>query len=655
MTVTTRHEHRLHESVAIARSMLENALLSLRSTPRALERGSGVSHLGEAIEQLTKLGKSDLGDPSFLDLLESASTRVSQASSELSSHRDQAATSRLERSLASIIRQLRQCRRRGIDLLVARQDEMIRAQVGKPAGRAEAAFRASTGVPSLHALPLLPRVVLLEGVPSDHEPLDQDDDLDETPEDQGEATAPDADGGVEPGAVPPVVLDHMRWIARDCLSDLATLSNLRRPLDDQPWTMAESFEQRLLAALDALLALGRPAPAAGLVRGWNVLEEAQRYGTQSYVPDNGRQFARAFALSCVAGEEGVRAALMALRQADPKTHPGFRDALKLAPNQAIGPLVTELLGKVDKPLVSTALEVLRFRRETTFAALVPLTAHPDPAISAGAARALGYLEVAPGVLETLQHMLEEDDDDTVCVEVAMSLLLQGSLRGLAVAREKLVGAALLSEKARLGHLRLIALAGAASDLQLFHECLAATPRDAELTGWFGHTALVPWLLSTLEQANAAREPGAPVPHPLEVAAARALERITGAGLREPVAEHFAYDFDTSPALSAESWKRWWVQNGSTLAPGGKHRFGKPHGPRSTIEELSSPAIHRDRIEAALELAVLTGPSRFEPDDWIARQHLVLSALDARLAAAHTSYPAGRWPGEEVGRRSSYLG
>lgn len=678
MKGTGRTDAWLREQIAIARSMVENVLLALRAIPGAIERGVAVPQLGDGLKLLGQAGSTDFADPGFLDELESAGRLLAEAAAKLAGLGDRPEIRRLGRSIDSALQQVRQCRRCGIELLVQRQDELLRSRVGKPDLHDEQRFVASEGVPSLHRLPLLQLAFLLEAPTETHAALaeEEDDDEDETgspttaPADEqppsASAAGAEALDATALGGSPArererlsrwprrELEDHLRWSARDCLSDLAGLSNLRVPLDESSWLTGERFEQRLLASLDALVALGRPAPAVGLPRGWNVLEQAQRFGTESVIPDVGGQFARALSLCCVAGDMGVRAALLALRQVDPKTYPGFRDALSLAPNPAIGSLLTELLGRAEKPIVIVALEVLRFRREATFAALLPLTAHLDPAITGAAARGLGSVDPAPTVIDTLLRMLEEDDDEGVAVDVATSLLQHGLARGLAIARERL-RSGVLSERGRLGFLRLVAMAGNASDAKLVHQCLAATPRDAELVGWYGHAGLVPWLLSTLEQANRTREAGAVTPHALEVATARALERITGAGLHDPVEPNVAYDFVHGAALRAEAWKQWWLQHGERFAVGLKHRRGAPFAPRATLDELLGPSIPRDRLEATLELRVVLGPSRFEPGDWVARQRLVLTALGARLGAARSSYPAGQWPADEIVRRDDYLG
>ena len=530
---------------------------------------------------------------------------------------------------------------------IAEQDERLRDEVrmascaGQPAAGPTPEFVASVGVPSLHWLArnALPRPV------------------------GGSAKAADADPGADANAnananandgLGAGEREQLVRNARDCLSDLAALSSLRRPLGELPWATVEAFEQRLLAALDALLALGQPLCPGSSV-GWHVLDEVQRYWAEAFVPDPGREFARAFTLCCIDGDDAVAAALLGLRQAPSSVYPAFRDALVLAPNPHIGRFLTELLPSASGDLLLLLLEILRQRREATFSSLVPLSAHLDAAVLAAASRGLGYVACSEGVLRTLHRIIEQEEDDVVAVEAATSLLLHGDTGGLSLARGRLEDVALLSEKGRLGLLRLIALAGAASDLDLVRQSIAPTVRDAELMGWFGHVGLLPWLLATLREANAARESTRPWPHPLEIAVSHALFRITGAPLHDAEDSGLPYESATLPALSAELWAQWWQEKSSSMPVGVKLRFGQLYEPRATLDELLGDSFAAWRADGALELGIVVGASRFEPGDWVHRQRSVLGALKTELDAVCGGYVPGRFPADQLARRPIYAG
>ena len=619
---TVDRDQALREQTRVARSVLENLVLGARKEGPPESRELLCAQLEQALATLIRFSTMDHRSADFLPCIDEVRAEIQRLIDPSQTAAADQHSAGWQRRLAGLVQQVDRCRKGAIEVLVAHQGELSRPE-GARASSEALRFVASSGVPALHRLARLPVEPATPGQPA--QPAD----------------------GLDAGE-----REQLLRQSRDCLSDLAALSGLRRPLADLPWTAVEPFEQRLLAAFDALVALGIPTSADWSV-GWSVLDEVQRYGAEALVPDVGREFARAFTLCCLDGDDNVAAVLLALRQAPSSVYRAFRDALYLASSPRLGPRLAELLPSVQGELLLLLLESLRFRREASFSSLLSLTAHLDAAVLAAATRGLGYVDRTDSVVHTLHRVLEEDDHDLVAVEVASSLLLHGELSGLGVARGRLGDVALLSEKGRLGHLRLIALGGAASDLDLVLQCVAPTPRDAELVGWYGHAGLVPWLIAMLRQANAAAEAMRPLPHPLELAASQALFRITGAELRDETLAGADDEPTTMPARSALLWDRWWQQRGTELPIGTKWRFGRPYEPLATVDELLGPSLARHRANGALELGIVVGPSRFEPGDWVARQRDVLGELRARLENARATYGAGRFPADQLARRALY--
>jgi 3-oxoacyl-[acyl-carrier-protein] synthase I len=476
--------------------------------------------------------------------------------------------------------------------------------------------------------------------------------------------------------------EHVRAAARSYLTDMAALSGLRVPLDEQIWDTTEPMERRLLACFDALVALGQ-SDVANATAECDLRELTERYAEQARVPDPGRQFVRAFVLGCLHDEVAARAAFAGLGDAEasrPSTPPGdgapgvqqaIGAALSLAASPAVGPLARELLGQRMKPVSSaeasaerrrrasdgrpatsalrtiTLLEILRFRRQAPAELLGELGPSAEPVVAAAVARVLGFAASAEQARSLLQAMLRAAPEHDVGVEVASSLTRLGAASGLDAARRALDASAALSDRARLGYLRLLALGGDAADLPRVRQALSPSPRDAELVGWYGHVELVPWLLETIGRGNASRSASSRAPHPLEVAAAQALARITGARLRDEPDDEVAHDSEAAPALRAETWQAWWRASHGGFDSRLRYRFGLPYQPLVTLEELVGPSAARARRDGALELELVAGPSRFEPQDFVARQRVTLAAVRGAVLGAAASVPPGSWPGQRT--------
>ena len=616
------------------RGRLEDLLLGLRDLPLAVDRGPFARLLEQAISEAAVLADLDVEHERFFPRLDEQIRLVRATEAALAPLGGGTPVLRARDRLRAVETSLRALREASIDALVAMQDRRLHA----PALPAETArlepFRASVGVPALHAVLRAPPRVLV-----DLRPVASPDDIDDAEDVVAELPE-------EPSPLPRTpeearLVDHARALARDCLSDLATFGGLRVPLPGSPWTHAEPFERRLLANLDALLALAaEPHDLPGV---FNLFEEVQRYARETHVVDPGRELARALAFACTGGEHALRAVLLTFKQAHPGTFGAYRDALALARHPSTALLMRELLlADPDPRRVVVAVDVLRFLRAGRFADLAPLTAHPDPRVRLSALRAFGVVPERAAAAEVLVDALSDEEDVRVAVEIASALLRLGRVEGLLWARARADEAdPTVDGDVRLAQLRLLALAGGADDVPRFLRLSGPSPRDAVLAGFFGHPLMVPHLLDTLSAANRIRRSTGPWAHPTEVAAALALERITGARPLDEPREVNDYDFARMPTIFAETWQTFWDMRRVELDGNAKLRFGQPYAPAQTARELGAPGPMELRDDLSLELSIVAGDVGFEPGDWVARQRGVL--LEAERKLGETSPPKGTFP------------
>lgn len=425
----------------------------------------------------------------------------------------------------------------------------------------------------------------------------------------------------------------------DRLDEIAALGAERRAVaQEAPWTAVGPVEQQLAEAVDRLLGLeGSVTSIAGEAR-----RAAEGGG------DTRRAYAAALVLGCASSDAANQAAVSTLCSPRAELRNAAGEALSLGRSPALGPALARVIEDAGAATCAAALSILRLRRQATFATCALFLGHPDARVAAAAARCLGTLPERTAAAASLRRALVDDPDDALAVAAAESLITLGDPAGLAFVRGELEAestAPQLLDDARVAYLRLLALAGDSSDLELFFRSLEPSPRDAAAVGWYGHPDLVDWLVGSLETANGARRtgargrsPSAHAPSSFEIAAALALVRIAGAP-----------DGAQGLAVEAGVWRAWWGRARARFAPGRKHRFGKPYTPNATLDEIAGEASTAVRADAALELSIVSaGSASVETGDWVMRQRAALGAAAARLAAEGPWSP-GAFPGRRAGR------
>ncbi|MFT3764725.1 MAG: HEAT repeat domain-containing protein [Minicystis sp.] len=630
-TVPTRPEPPVRRKVPVYAEALERLLLSLRALPSRVDREPIKVSIESALAALAQLGKSEIDHADHLELFDRAAaaiTLVREARAAAADHSE--AARRADHTIQRIEASLAADREATIDAIVENEQRALR---NAPAAEPKAArpFRASIGVPAIHALDRGPVTPLV-----DVTPVLAEDEIDESPKRNAKALPQGNDAE----------LLQIQRLARGALENVAICSSLRRTNEGEPWSAAARFEQRLLAALDAIVSLS--FVERGADRRPDVVEQVLRYAAEATFADPGRAFARAFVLGCIEGDDTMRALLLGFRQSHDYTYAAQREALSLASSPAIVPAMERLLWDEDPTFVRIALEVLRFRRKATFAAVAPLLQHPDPDVLEAAARCLGAVEPRGPAREALVQMFAEAPLDRVCLAAAESLLRLRSSAGLVLVvralEEEDAHPGILAEDVRQGYVRLLALAGAPAHADLLLRSVLHESSGATAIGWFGHVGLLDPLLRKLAAANDVRQMTGPYATPFEVAAAEALVRITGVYVENPNPL-----LDVGICVDAAVWQERLEERRKRMDPGLKYRFGAPYTPLLSLEEISDESAPvRVRENATLELTVAADlPERIEITDWVARQHAALHAMGARLVETKDAYPPGGWPAHHL--------
>lgn len=671
----------------VARDVIDDVLLRLGHAGGRTDRRALLSALEATRGELDRLEQSALHDDDYLE-------RVAGVLAQLAASVQAAGSSSLPdperflQRLLAVTRSIERAREASIDVLAgAHGDLLARARgighVGDSLGtpRPCAPFAASVGEPGLfelergrlitHIDKAIPDAFFTDADEDEFilsEPHDDDSLLALLPKGDGslpilsdEQAAPPAEAVVSSkrleilvsgaesdeasAAGLPGELAQLRRSGRTFLEDVSANSNLRRleATERFQWGPVEGFEGRMCQALDAFLALGTPfhsASAPAVARaGIDVLDEALRYGREALTADPGRSFARALVLGSVAGEDTVRAAVLALKQSPQFTHKAQVQAFSLASNPAMDEALVRLCLERDTHLLRFALEAAYARRCVDAATVAPLVEHTDDAVRIRAYRALGVASDRVTAATLLTDRLETEMSDMAATAAAEALALLGRGRGLAYARERLNEE--LESPGSLpsgGRLRLMALLGAVGG-EADHALLAAlytgASGEAAALGAHGHVALAEVLLDVLVSSS----PRLGVGHWQKQEAAEALVRITGAPILKTVADRYA------PRTEPAAWQAWWNEFADEFQLVRRYRWGRPYSALAPLTELEADDVPvRLRQAAAFELAVELGEPLLSVETVCSTQRRGLAraraSVEARLSEGTLSY--GVW-------------
>ncbi len=425
---------------------------------------------------------------------------------------------------------------------------------------------------------------------------------------------------------------------RECFEEVAMIGVQRAPLLGDPWRVARVLEDRILAAVDAVAAIGSPA-----------LDYLEPLVLDAPAKDPARGFALTMILGCIDGRDALGAierVLHHLGPSDPETARHVGGALKLVPHPSLPLLLRGLLASTDPACRALAVDVLAYRGLATDAELAAAANDPSPLVAAAALPALA-LALPEGAGTAIEPAREHDDP--ALREAAWLAMLYGNHP---YATEVLT-AELAGPRAHRAALPL-AIAGNERDAAHLIDMLRASPTPSLVTavGWAGSPDAVPLLIDLLGHDD-------PV---IQLGAAYALDRLTGARLYDTVElppealdipdveepdvgeprgpalsrlvsdprdrpSEGSADTATQPTIKADRWRAYWLDRGPSYRLTAKYRRGSPYTPTVSLWELDAwPVTPVERRWLQRELVVRTGHHvRFDPHDFVAVQELALQA------------------------------
>lgn len=429
----------------------------------------------------------------------------------------------------------------------------------------------------------------------------------------------------------------LKLLIRDCLEEINACANLRRltPAECYDWTAMRGFEQRMLSALDALLAYGTPffsADGSEKARvGLDIVAETIAYAEDAPTIDPGRSFAAAFVLSSIAGPDCARAAVALLKRSHPDTHRAQAQALSLVDNPDVVTALREMLNGDEPAYTSVALDALYAAGKLNLVDVAPLSEHSHHALRLRAIRSLGACPESTAVCALLRDIAENDMDDEVVLVSVQALFAQGDGDGLLYVRERLQeeleAPTTLTTEAKRSFLEFLSVVGDPSDFELLAGHYGASVGSARALGFSGDARFVDLLLADLAPLNAEDARFVTSTEGEEVA--RALLRITGAPLLRSNERPSRYE----PSLDAARWRTWWEQNRALFDETRRYRFGEPHSPTHALAELLAsdvPMGLREICAVELGFACKQRPLLLHP--FAAQQARSLEACRQQLVA-----------------------
>jgi hypothetical protein len=647
-----------------ARGAIEDALFAFPDIPLRFDREDLADRLLHAVQRLYAVLDSPVTAIAHLDGLGQGAAMVTESAAILGRAGDASSCEPLRRALQRL-GEAEQALRHGAEAVaqiqVFRRGELIYGSSEVTVMLARP-FVASVGLPALHAItrPMLRPLVVVDTEHPVDEPAPPPSAVPRpaTPEELAAFLTDAASGSLAaryfaPAPTPearasdegarlahePAIeeVEVLRDLGRACLADIANNRNLRKPNALETWLDQAAFEQRLFDNVDAFAALGGA-----------VLPLVSLFHAEAKAPDPERAFAVALTLGCIEGHDTTGSAVMALKQSPPEEFPGWIEGFWLAPSPAIDAAMADLCTSPRSEMVALALEVLDARGPAPDDVLTALVDRPEPEIARRVARALATALPRRDAIAQLERIGATTNDDELFLATLVSLLRRGHGPALDLLRRTIDSpiSPARSQKA----LPLLCFVGRAGDLDRLLTAARNTPtvRLVRGLGRFGHVESLGALVDLLGHED----------EDIVAAAAEALDRITGAGLREIIEE--PWEIELPPEAEAaggipiptrkverivtdpERWAAWMRDNAERLDPKAKTRSGIPFTPLQIVAELEAkgtPPEHRE--EAALELRLMTGiTSAFSPHDWVARQQKHLAELRQQVAAMPAS--PGAW-------------
>jgi HEAT repeat protein len=439
---------------------------------------------------------------------------------------------------------------------------------------------------------------------------------------------------------------------RGCFEEVAMVGVQRAPLLGDPWRGSRVLERRMLASIDAIVAMGPQALVA--------LEDLV---LDAPLKDPSRVFAIAMILGCVTGRDTLAMAervFAAFELDDPQHAAQLGAALKLVPHPSLPLSLRTFLSDPDSGRRALAIDVLAYRGMATQGELArAATDEPDVA-----AAALPWLALSRHAdVRSAIDAAVDGPVPSLRTAARLAMVLSGDFRAVAALR----GALDQDEEDAAPAMSLLGVVAGPSDAALLVRNAVDAPTRASVAaiGWAGSKESIPALMALLLHKD----------EPVVLAAAYALDRITHAGLYEDAiveAEEIMVpdvpepDLGDKPALAREvsdprdlpaepstdtlqrpstdphRWAAWWKEKSDAFDEKARHRRGSPYTPYISWMELDRwRCTPGERRLLHWELVARTGEyARFDTNDFVPVQEESLAEWEP--LARNASGNPGSW-------------
>ncbi len=442
---------------------------------------------------------------------------------------------------------------------------------------------------------------------------------------------------------------------RHCFEEVSMIGMQRAPLLGDPWRASLILERRMLASIDAIVAMG-PASVALI----------EPLVLDSPAKDAARVFGTGMVMGCLLGRDAfavAERAFLAFEVGDPASAAAFAGALKLVPHPSLPVVMRAWLADADPARRALAIDVLGYRRLAAVDELARAAAD-EPLV---AAAALPHYAVTRhgGVTPAIQAALASESLP-LRQSAWLAMAITSDLRAAAVLRTELAGGAGVPAALPL------AIVGDARDAALLLERAVATQDPTLITavGWAGAATAIPVLIELLRRVT---------DDEVKLTVAYALERITGAEMYEqtlvppekilvpdapepdlagelapPPARLAALgdprdlpgdgapDLLDQPTVDHARWLAYWREKEAHFQPALRFRRGWPYTPLVSLRELDRwRCTPGERRLLQRELIARTGRwVHFDPHDFVVVQEASLREWEPFVQRA--SGQPGAW-------------
>jgi hypothetical protein len=390
-----------------------------------------------------------------------------------------------------------------------------------------------------------------------------------------------------------------RLAVRECLDLIGVLRDYRPPEPDETWLTPAASERRLLAQINAVIALGREA-----------LEQIIDLAIDPDVPHPPRVFAAVMVLGCTAGSEWAgRIGELVVRAAERNVAEASAavEGCGLSPNSALEVVLQELCGHEQARVRAGAVRALAFRGTLPESQWRAAMRDSETEVVMAALQApLGSYDRA--ACDRLLEPWYRSNSATVA-RFALRAGVTLRLSSARVAATEIVR----NDPARADAAILLAMFGYLGDGEVIREVMAGPGVQSGIlaAAALGSIELVPDLLSLLRRSD--------VGDGVRLSSAQAMMTVTGI-----------------PAIDVNSddLTALWEERSLSFDSRIRYRGGEPLTPELLLRALKAPHLsRRDRQNAYLELAAMTESAvpRFSPHDFVAAQLQTLTAIERWLA------------------------